>query len=89
MIRKKDYELYMQTVKDNAKEIREKALKYLMVRRTRSEIVRYFGDDLEKQGLHFPEVADPEPVYYELNDEEDAIFVETITCVASGLNYAR
>ena len=39
--RKKDYELYMQTVKDNAKEIREKVLKYLMVRRTRSEIVKY------------------------------------------------
>ncbi len=87
--RKQDYELYMQTVKDNAKEIREKVLKYLMIRRTRSEIVKYFGDDLDKQGLRFPEVADPEPVYYELNDEEDAIFEETMKYLTSSLTYAR
>ena len=47
--RQKDYEKYMQGVKENAKEIREKVLKYLMVRRTRSEIVRYFARDLEEQ----------------------------------------
>jgi superfamily II DNA or RNA helicase/HKD family nuclease len=87
--RQLDYDEYMWTVKDNAKQIREKVLKYLMVRRTRSEIIQYFGEDLKKQNLRFPDVADPEPVYYELNDEEDAIFEETIRCVASGLTYAR
>ncbi|MBI2841874.1 MAG: helicase [Armatimonadetes bacterium] len=87
--RQKDHELYMQTVKENARGIREKVLKYLMVRRTRSEIVRYFGGDLGRQGLKFPEVADPEPVYYELDEQEDAVFTETIRCLASVLNYAR
>lgn len=87
--RQKDHDLYMQTVRENAKEIREKVLKYLMVRRTRSEIVRYFGEDLGKQGLKFPEVADPEPVFYELSDEEDAIFEQTIRCITSSLTYAR
>lgn len=87
--RKQDYELYMQTVKDNAREIREKVLKYLMVRRTRSEVIKYFGEDLQKQNLRFPDVADPEPVFYELNDDENAIFEETIKCITSTLHYAR
>lgn len=87
--RQKDYEKYMQGVKENAKEIREKVLKYLMVRRTRSEIVRYFARDLEEQKLKFPEVMDPEPVFYELNDEEDKIFSHTIELLAKKFTYAR
>ena len=87
--RQKDYKKYMQAVKENAKEIREKVLKYLMVRRTRSEIVHYFARDLEEQKLKFPEVADPEPVYYELNEEEDRIFNNTIELLAKKFSYAR
>ncbi len=51
--------------------------------------MRYFGDDLEKQRLKFPEMADPVAVYYELNDEEDVIFEATIKAIASTLTYAR
>lgn len=87
--RQKDQTKYIQTVKENAREIRDKVLKYLMVRRTRQEIERYFPDDLEKQGLKFPEVIDPSPVYYELNDEEDKVFSETITLLAQKFKYAR
>lgn len=87
--RQRDYDEYMRTVRENARETREKVLKYLMVRRTRSEIVRYFGTDLEKQNLKFPEVAEPRPVYYELTDEESAIFDETITCLTRTMTYAR
>ncbi len=87
--RQRDYAEYQQTVKDNAKAIREKVLKYLMVRRTRSEIVKYFADDLANQKLKFPEIADPEPVLYQLNDDEDAIFSRTIELVAKQFKYAR
>lgn len=87
--RQKDYEKYMQVVKENAKEIREKVLKYLMVRRTRSEIVRYFARDLERQKLKFPEVIDPEPIFYQLNDAEDRIFNRTIELIAKNFKYAR
>ena len=69
--RQRDYAEYIQTVKDNAKEIREKVLKYLMVRRTRTEIAKYFAEDLKKQKLKFPDVEKPEPLFYELNDVED------------------
>jgi superfamily II DNA/RNA helicase len=87
--RQQDYDEYIKGVRGNAKEIREKVLKYLMVRRTRSEIVKYFGNDMKKQGLKFPEVADPEPILYQLNDNEDRVFNKTIELVAREFKYAR
>lgn len=87
--RQKDYAEYIKTVKENAKEIREKVLKYLMVRRTRSEITKYFAEDLEKQKLKFPEVEKPEPLFYELDDTEDEIFNKTIQLIAQKFKYSR
>jgi len=87
--RQKDQSKYIQVTKENAREIRDKVLKYLMVRRTRKEIEDFFPDDLKEQGLKFPEVVDPEPSYYELNDDEDKIFNETVTLIARKFKYAR
>jgi len=87
--RKKDYTEYINTVKANAREIRDKVLKYLMVRRTRTEIEKYFTKDIQEQGLKFPEVKKPEPLFYELNDEEDVIFNKTIDLIANQFRYAR
>ena len=87
--RQNNHTEYMNAVRDNAKDIREKLLKYLMVRRTRSEIVNFFGEDLKRQKLKFPEVADPEPIFYELNDEENEIFNSTIELITKRFNYAR
>lgn len=87
--RKKDHAKYMQTAKENAKEIREQVLKYLMVRRTRKEIETYFSDDLKNQKLKFPEVETPEPVFYQLNKEENEIFNKTVELVARKFKYSR
>lgn len=87
--RKTNRSEYLETVRQNASDIREKVLKYLMVRRTRSEIVKYFGKDLAKQKLRFPDVADPEPLFYELDDEENEIFTKTIELIAQKFKYAR
>ena len=87
--RQDDYEDYMRAVSQNAIEIREKVLKYLMVRRTRAEIVKYFGEDLKRQGLRFPEVADPEPILYQLNDNEDRVFTRTMELATKKFKYAR
>jgi superfamily II DNA/RNA helicase len=87
--RQKDNEEYLRVVKENSKEIREKVLKYLMVRRTRTEIIKYFGNDLSKQKLRFPDVAAPAPLYYELNEEEDKIFTTTMEMLARDFKYAR
>jgi len=87
--RQRDYSEYIKTVKENARVIREKVLKYLMVRRTRTEITKYFADDLKKQNLKFPDVENPEPLFYQLNDEEDEIFNRTIELISKKFTYAR
>jgi superfamily II DNA or RNA helicase len=87
--RQRDHAQYIQTVKDNAREIREKVLKYLMVRRTRTEIARYFDADLKRQKLKFPDVENPEPLFYELNDTENDIFNQTIELISKQFKYTR
>ena len=84
-----DYEDYLETVKEVSKEIREKVLKHLMVRRTRKEIEEYFKEDLAKQNFKFPEVGDPDPLYYELNEKEDEIFNRTVELITKNFSYAR
>ncbi len=87
--RQKDYEAYIKTIKENTKEIREKVLKYLMVRRTRTEIEKYFSKDLKEQNVKFPDVEKPNPLFYQLNNEEDKIFNRTVELISKDFNYAR
>ncbi len=87
--RQKERVMYLQTAKENAHEIRESVLKFLMVRRTRREIEKYFADDLEKQKIKFPEVENPEPAFYQLNQEENHIFNTTVELITQKFRYAR
>lgn len=87
--RKENYNEYINTVKENAKEIREKVLKYLMVRRTRREIERYFSNDIRIQGLKFPEVDKPTPLFYELDEIEDNVFYKTMELITRKFKYSR
>jgi superfamily II DNA or RNA helicase len=87
--RKKDKAEYLEVTKTNSKLIREKVLKYLMVRRTRKEIQKYYGEDLKKQKMRFPDIADPQPVYYEFNKKEDQVFFKTIEIISKDFKYAR
>jgi len=87
--RQKDYNKFLEITKGNAKEIRDRVLKNLMVRRTRTEIEKYFAEDLEKNNVKFPEVLDPKPFYYQLNADEDKIFMETVQLVTQKFKYAR
>jgi hypothetical protein len=72
--RREDKDAYLEIVRENSRLIRERVLKYLMVRRTRGEIKLNYEKDLAEQGMEFPEVAKPRPVYYELNEKEDRVF---------------
>ena len=69
-------------------EIRDKVLKNIMVRRTRSEVIKYYKDDLEKQGLTFPILHDPERLTYVYSETMDFAFNNTINLLAK-LKYAR
>ena len=87
--RKIDRDDYIKGVKNNSIEIRDKVLKHIMVRRTRKEVEKYFGEDLKRQKLKFPDVAEPTAAYYELNDYEDEVFTKTIELIAKKFKYSR
>jgi superfamily II DNA/RNA helicase len=87
--RQANREQYFAAVQDNARATRENILKYLMIRRTRSEIMKYYGDDLKLQGFKFPDVADPQPLFYKFNKTENDIFDETVRLITQSFAYAR
>ncbi len=85
-----DAEAYIAAVKQNALELRERILKYIMVRRTRREIAQFYGEDLKRQKIWFPKVNDPIPLLYQLNRAESAVFTSTLESITSSdFHYAR
>lgn len=87
--RQSDRDQYFKVVRENAIAVREQVLKYLMVRRTRTEISKYYGEDLASQGLRFPDVADPTPLFYQLHPYLEELFLRTVEQLTKGFSYAR
>ena len=86
--KKSDLEEYINTSKKGAKDIREKVLKYIMVRRTRNEIKDYFGKDMDEQGLFFPKVSDPIRLVYQFDQQVGLVFNQTIELLKK-FSYSR
>ena len=79
---------YLDIIKAGAEDIREKVLKYIMVRRTRSEIKKYFSKDIDEQGLFFPEVSDPIRLVYQFDATIGPVFSQTIEMLKQ-FSYSR
>lgn len=79
----------MEVSKEIAADIRENVLQYLMVRRTRSSISKYYAEDLKCNNMKFPTVNKPIPVYYEFDDYINEIFEETLSLLNNELTYAK
>ena len=75
-------------IKENSSEIRDKVLRKIMVRRVRSEIVKYYADDINKQGLTFPKLGTPEQIVYQFDDKLDHIF-DTLLELIENISYSR
>ena len=84
----KDEPEYGITLKAVSQEIRTKVLRYVMVRRTRSEIRKYYADDLSQQGLKFPDVVEPQKIIYQFDDRTEWVFNKTMQLLRR-LSYAR
>ena len=82
-------EEYLETAKLISEEIREKILKYVMVRRTRRDIERYFPQDLKRQNIEFPEVKTPQKLFYQLDKSLNQLFEETLERHKTKLSYCR
>ncbi len=79
---------YLKQLSKNAEEIRDKLLREIMIRRTRSEIQKYYKTDLEKQKLTFPEVEKPNKIIYEFDDYINSAFNQTMNIIKT-LKYSR
>ena len=79
---------YMEQIRKNSEAIRDKLLRHIMIRRTRTEIENYYHDDLVKQGLTFPKLGAPEKIIYSFDEVTDGVFNETIAAIKD-FTYSR
>lgn len=79
---------YIDTVKEVSKDVRDKVLRHVMVRRTRTEVLKYFIDDLNKQNLSFPTIGDPYRIIYNFDNQTNRVFNETIELLKK-FHYSR
>lgn len=84
----KGTQMYLEQVRANSEEIRDKILRHIMIRRTRSEIMEYYADDLAKQGLSFPKLGTPEPIAYVFDNDTNVVFNETVETIKN-FKYSR
>ena len=79
---------YMSILRENSEIIRDKLIREVMIRRTRSEIQEYYVDDLEKQGLSFPKAGCPEKIIYSFDEDTNDAFNQTISIIKE-FKYSR
>jgi superfamily II DNA/RNA helicase/HKD family nuclease len=79
---------YIAAIKQVSKEVREKILKFVMVRRTRTEVIKYFNEDMKMQGVSFPELDDPKRIVYIFDEKTEKVFNATIALLKD-FTYSR
>jgi superfamily II DNA or RNA helicase len=89
-----DIRVVQDGVKEIYKEIREKVIQPLTVRRTRSDLNEHdqYRIDLEEQGIKFPDIQKPKKIFYELDIELDALYDKTMILLSHeqhGIKYLR
>ncbi len=79
---------YKLITKEVSHEIRERILKHVMVRRTRTDVLTYFKEDLISQNLFFPEFQNPRRIIYTFENKLEKTFNQTINLLHE-FRYAR
>lgn len=69
---------YKSLIKEISDDIKNNILRYVMVRRTRTDVITYFKDDMKKQGLTFPILNNPNKIVYEYKGQLETVFKNTI-----------
>ncbi|MEY3499066.1 MAG: hypothetical protein RL308_735 [Bacteroidota bacterium] len=89
-----DIKVVQEGVKVIYKEIREKVIQPLTVRRTRSDLNEHelYKSDLDAQGIVFPDIEKPKKIFYELDVELDDLYDRTMILLShpeKGIKYLR
>ena len=61
--------------------LREDILDYVMVRRTRTDVDKYYKADMEKQGIVFPEIDGPHSIPYYMSPSLARLFSDTMNMI--------
>lgn len=71
-----------QRLDDVSKKLRDCVLSDILERRTRTDVKKYYKDDMESQGLVFPEIVGPNNLEYIMDNELAQLFSDTMTIIA-------
>ena len=63
-------------------QIRDCVLSDILERRTRTDVLKYYQEDLETQGLIFPEIVGPNNLEYRMDKELAQLFFDTMAIIA-------
>lgn len=72
---------------EDSEDIRKRIVEPLIIRRTRTDIKKFYKEDMQTQGLTFPVIQKPIAIPYEMNDELGKLFNETIDIIATQVNH--
>ena len=69
-----------------SKKLRDCVLSDILERRTRTDVEKYYKEDVESQGLVFPKIVGPNTLKYIMDDELVQLFSDTMTIIAPNQN---
>ncbi len=71
----------------DSEDIRKRIVEPLVIRRTRTDIEKFYTDDMNNQGLSFPKIQRPVAIPYEMNGSLGALFNETVNIIAPQVSH--
>lgn len=69
-------------LKEISMKIRDCVLSDIMIRRTRTDVKKYYGDDLRKQGIVFPDIKGPIGLTYKMSTSLARLFSDSMNLIA-------
>jgi len=73
-------------IKEISEKVRDHVLCDILVRRTRTDIKKYYKDDIAKQNIKFPTISGPHELEYKMDDVLAKLFVDTMAVIAPAPN---
>lgn len=71
----------------DSEDIRKRIIEPLVIRRTRTDIERYYKEDMKTQSLRFPKIQKPVAIPYEMGGDLGKLFNETINIIAPQVSH--
>lgn len=71
----------------DSEDIRKRIVEPLVIRRTRTDIERFYEDDMKNQGLSFPKIQKPVAIPYEMSGDLGVLFNDTVNIIAPQVSH--